>query len=415
MRTCWIAVGLPECPCPLANRGWDIETFSFDLTKCPATLTGSYQDHYGNGTEFESGTYTGTQILGGRPCSGKAVLSGTVRKRKCVPNGYDTDGTRSNGCYLVVIPADGEQLEMSGPGGSSHATTTNKSGHYRFDVKPGSYPIHVAGPKGTAEPASQVSVHAVANASVESLDFSVCKEPHADVETGEFDAHHPCDLVEIDGSVLDIDDQPYTYASVLALGRGYAHDGYVCEFCRINDVARIGATGTFTLFAPRGQETMEVTDFYGGNEEFPVSATRDVNVLAPYKLLPFVLHANRGAKLHARQGRGPADLVLCCPYRELESCDQRESRSRSANSGGATTRRPCRSRASRRTDMTLNSKPSPTAPAAGLKAPAARSKIRSCSPASFSSFCPGSYTGTLVNSLGEPVLSLSTRFTVPQS
>lgn len=413
MRTCWIAVGLPNAPCPLANRGWDIETFSFDLTKCPATLTGSYQDHYGNGTEFESGTYTGTQILGGRPCSGKAVLSGTVRKRKCVPNGYDTDGTRSNGCYLVVIPADGEQLEISGPGGSSHATTTNKSGHYRFDVKPGSYTIHVAGPKGTAEPASR-SVHAVANASVENLDFSVCKEPAHNVETGEFDAHHPCDLVEIDGSVLDIDDQPYTYASVLALGRGYAHDGYVCEFCRINDVARIGATGTFTLFAPRGQETMEVTDFYGGNEEFPVSATRDVNVLAPYKLLPYILMQTVAPSYMLVK---VADLPTSFSVAHIASLSLaiKGVEVQVGQLGGCRNQEtvPITGIAPYGHDAQFEAFPDGTS--SRVESPSSAVEDPELQLASFSSFCPGSYTGTLVNSLGEPVLSLSTRFTVPSS
>lgn len=227
VKTCWIAVGLPNSPCPIAGRGWDDETFKFNLTKCPGTLTGSYQDHYADGTEFASGTYTGGRLSGGPSCRRKTnvVLSGSVYYNACYgPSGYAVTVAP---CKIEDRPWEGNRVTLSGPG-RTQSTLIGRDGSYSFRVRRGKrYTITVPTVR-TSDPAERV---VDARADVSGLDFLVCR-PLPGSKT--------CKLSEIDGKAVDIDGDPFKGVTVTGVGASTTTD----------------ATGQFVLFVDRGPQTL---------------------------------------------------------------------------------------------------------------------------------------------------------------
>jgi hypothetical protein len=47
VETCWTEAHDINAKCPVANEGYFIENFTFDLAACPATLTGSFEEYTG--------------------------------------------------------------------------------------------------------------------------------------------------------------------------------------------------------------------------------------------------------------------------------------------------------------------------------------------------------------------------------
>lgn len=181
------------------------------------------------------------------PAHASVVLSGTVRERKC--ERPPIDAPNSNACFLRVVPAGGQLIELGGRGRSLEART-NESGVYRFRVKRGSYTIRVSAqtrPKGDVMPVVR-SVHA--RADVGNLDFTFCRDPQSNSR------HLGCDLVEIIGRVFDVHGNPYHLALVAAVsGRTDAFP----HFYDISDQEYSDRSGDFGVFAPRGTVTVAAT------------------------------------------------------------------------------------------------------------------------------------------------------------
>lgn len=131
VTTCWEGPSYPNSGCPSGGVGYFIVTYNFNLTNCPATLTGSYADYNADGSPGgTSGTYVppSGQISGGPSCD--HTVSGTV---------YQPDGTTGAGGVSVLVKGtanDGSAVSVTG---MSAATT----GAWSVTVPQGSY---TAGP-----------------------------------------------------------------------------------------------------------------------------------------------------------------------------------------------------------------------------------------------------------------------------
>ena len=280
--TCWTGTPVDDSDCPTPGSGNDyfIVPMHFTFpTGGPYTIAGTI-DQYNHSGDFESSwtyTATATETIGVH--KKKVVLYGTVLKRKCdhLPPPLD------NKCVVVVVPANRETVLLRGAARVSDART-NSRGRYSFSVKPGSYRIAVVSRRvGRAEsvaPTSRV-VDARRNgpASIGNLDFTLCHNPLGDSDRG-------CDLVEINGSVVDMHGAAYSHPFV-EVGRA----GSTASLENSDDLSDQGygdATGHFMLFAPRGRVDVRVS---GNTPAAPavtvsVDATRAVNTVAPLQLLP---------------------------------------------------------------------------------------------------------------------------------
>jgi len=288
---CWTAPA--SATCAKNGHGYGLQTFTFDFGSCPATFASKYQAYSPSGATVYGevdgdGTKTNTR------CSKKVLISGTLRQRRCeiVPN--------TNRCHLLVVPWSGQAVELSGAHGD-HVTKSSKDGVYRFLVKRGRYAVRVSDPHGRVEPTSR-SFAATAN--VGNQDFTYCKEP-AEAAPGDYG----CDLVEVEGSVVDVKGQPYS-GGLVAVARGVikGYPGSTEE----GDQTFTDSSGHFVLFAARGTVTVVATGDTPAapEDQVTVNASLAVNTAATLKLVPGVTVGSGPDRLTVNVGQLPKNAAM---------------------------------------------------------------------------------------------------------
>jgi hypothetical protein len=247
---------------PFAPPGVSTETVTVRWPKDGETHSLSYE---GKGEEGGCNggnlvTWSGSLAVTYTPKKPKkVVLSGTVFERKCAPD--------KEPCESVLVPATGRAVAVSGAGGDSE-TEASKTGSYKFKVKRGHYTIRVPGSKGSVKPKSR-SVDAQAD--IGHLNFLLCKEPE-----GYHGSKQDCGLVDIEGTVVDIDNQPYANATVSAPG---------------GSSAETDAAGHFVVRTAPGKIEVNAEDkrsIARPSNSVEVDATHAVNT-AKIKLLPKIV------------------------------------------------------------------------------------------------------------------------------
>ena len=159
------------------------------------------------------------------------TLSGTVKRRVC------TGDDPFNCTELELAPAPAQVVAATG-GATSAETVTGTDGGFDLDVPPdGSYALGLPEVPVTEFAPSTRTV--AASKDVGRLDFTICTVP--DNYVGE---PLGCDLVEINGKVVDVTGEPY--ADALVKGGG--------------DSAVANGSGKFSLMVPRGEVALHASD-----------------------------------------------------------------------------------------------------------------------------------------------------------
>jgi hypothetical protein len=132
-------------------------------------------------------------------------------------------------------PYPGQAVRVSGTGGGD-ATATDRDGFYDFIVKRGKHTITLPGGSKKLNPKSRT---VDAQSDTDHLNFTDC------------DRTDPkrCDLVEIDGTLVDVDGQPFANALITVNDHAQSVPQSIGD---ISDTAVTDSLGRFTVLAPRG-------------------------------------------------------------------------------------------------------------------------------------------------------------------